>query len=93
MAIIAVKIAVNKVDKSKFFTKKNGDKMLDMVLIETPNSKYDDDYMVVQSVSKEERDKGIKGAILGNAKIIERKGGNGGDQPAAKTEGGGDDGW
>jgi hypothetical protein len=90
--MITASIAVNKVDKSKFFTKKNGDKMLDLVLIETPNSKYDNDYMVCQGVTKEDRAKGIKGAILGNAKIIERKGGNGGGQ-SAPTEGGGDDGW
>ena len=55
--MITVSIAVNKVDKSKFFTKKNGDKMLDLVLIETPNSKYDNDYMVVQGRTKEEREK------------------------------------
>jgi hypothetical protein len=91
--MITASIAVNKVDKSKFFTKKNGDKMLDIVLIETPNSKYDNDYMVVQGTSKADRDAGKKGAILGNAKIIERGSGNGGGQPAAKTEGGGDDGW
>jgi hypothetical protein len=94
--MITVSIAVNKVDKSKFFTKKNGDKMLDLVLIETPNSKYDNDYMVVQGRTKEEREKDPKGkgVVLGNAKIIERRGGgNGGGQPAAKTEGGGDDGW
>jgi hypothetical protein len=91
--MITASIAVNKVDKSKFFTKKNGDKMLDLVLIETPNSKYDNDYMVCQGVTKEDRAKGIKGAILGNAKIIERKGGNGGGSPAAQSEGGGTDDW
>ena len=89
--MIKVSIAVNKIDKSKFFVKKNGDKMLDMVLIETPQSKYDQDYMCVQDTSKEDRDKGVKGAILGNAKIIQSKGNaNGGGKPAAAK--GGDDG-
>ena len=40
----------------------------DISLIETPNSKYGDDYMIVQKVSKEEWEAGIRGAILGNAK-------------------------
>jgi hypothetical protein len=86
--MITASIAVNKVDKSKFFTKKNGDKMLDLVLIETPNSKYDNDYMVCQGVTKEDRAKGIKGAILGNAKLIERGSGNGGAGGKQGQEGG-----
>jgi hypothetical protein len=87
--MITLSIAVNKVDKSKFFVHKNGNKMLDLVLIETPNSKYDNDYMVVQGLPKADRDKGEKGAILGNAKILERKSGNGGGK--AEEEGGSDD--
>ena len=62
--MITLSIAVNKIDKSKFFTKKNGDKMLDLILIETPNSKYDTDYMVVQGLSKADRDRGQKGPSL-----------------------------
>ena len=64
--------------------------MLDMVLIETPQSKYDQDYMIVQDSSKEDRDAGKKGAILGNGKIIESKGNRGNGKPAPAK--GGDDG-
>ena len=43
--------------------------------------------MIIQSVTKEEREAGIKGAILGNAKIIKPK-----DVPAEiKPEPAGDD--
>lgn len=84
--MIKISIAVNKIDKSKFFLKKNGDKVLDMVLIETPNSKYDNDYMVVQDSTKEERDAGKKGAILGNGKIFETKGNRGNGKPKGDTE-------
>lgn len=66
----AVKIDVAKIDKSKLFEGKNGAKYLDVVLIDTPNDKYGNSHMVVQSVSKEEREAGVKGAILGNAKEI-----------------------
>lgn len=60
-------INVSKIDKEKLFPGKQG-KYLNIVLIPTPASDYGD-YMIVQSVSKEERDRGIKGAILGNAKL------------------------
>ncbi len=67
--LIGGKINCSMIDKAKLFAAKKG-KMLDFILIPTPNGKYGDDYMICQSVSKEERAKGIKGAILGNAKII-----------------------
>lgn len=67
--MISLKIDVTKIDKSKLFKGKQGT-YLDAVLIETPNNQYGDDYMIVQSVSKEEREQGIKGAILGNAKTF-----------------------
>lgn len=70
--MIIAKIDVTKIDKSKLFAGAKG-KYLDVVLIETPQSQYGDDYMVVQGVSKEDREKGIKGAILGNAKILGQK--------------------
>ena len=70
--MISISINLDKVDESKLFPGKNG-RYLDMVLIETPNNQYGDDFMAVQSVSKEERDRGVKGTILGNAKILVKK--------------------
>ena len=69
MAVISASIDVTKIDKERLFVGKKG-KYLDVTLIETPNSQYDDDYMVVQSVTKEEREGGMQGAILGNGKIF-----------------------
>lgn len=66
--MITGKVDVTKIDKSKLFKGAKGT-YLDIVLIETPNSQYGD-YMIAQSVTKEERLAGVKGAILGNAKII-----------------------
>lgn len=77
MTIVA-KIDVTKIDKAKLFKGEKGT-YLDVVLVETPNSQYDQDYMVVQSVSKQEREAGVKGAILGNAKILGR------NKPASQT--------
>lgn len=63
--MITLNIDIDKIDNDKLFKGKKGT-YLDAVLIETP--KGHNDYMIVQSVSKADRDAGIKGAILGNAK-------------------------
>lgn len=68
MSVITAKINVSAIDKEKLFTGAKGT-YLDIVLIPTPGGKFGD-YMVTQSISKEERDAGKKGAILGNAKIM-----------------------
>lgn len=62
--MITAKINCSAIDKSRLFKGAKGT-YLDIVLIDTPNGQYGD-YMVVQAVTKEEREKGIKGPILGN---------------------------
>ncbi len=79
---IAIKIDVTKIDKARLFAGKNGAKYLDAILIETPDNKYGDSHMIVQSVSKEERQAGVRGAILGNAKTL----GGGGSTQAPKAQ-------
>lgn len=64
--MISARIDVNKITKSKLYKGEKGT-YLDVVLVPTPNSKYGD-YMVVESISKQEREAGEKGVILGNAK-------------------------
>lgn len=79
--MIVAKLDVLKIDKTKLFKGEKGT-YLDIALIETPTSKYGD-YMVVQSLSQEERKAGKKGAILGNAKIL---GGGKGEKPASEGD-------
>ncbi len=79
---ISLKIDVSKIDKSRLFKGAKGT-YLDAILIETPEGKYGD-YMIAQSVSKEERQAGVKGAILGNGKNI--GGGGGYVQPKRQQE-------
>ena len=69
--MITAKIDVSKIDKSKLYKGEKG-VYLNVVLIETPNSEYSD-FMVVQETTREEREAGIKGGILGNAKILVRE--------------------
>lgn len=68
--MIVGKIDVTKISKDRLFAGKNGAKYLDFVMIETPDNRYGDSHMICESISKEERAAGKKGAILGNAKII-----------------------
>jgi hypothetical protein len=73
--IIKAKIDVTKIDKSKLFKGAKGT-YLDITLLENRDGvdQYGNNFMVVQDVSKADREAGIKGAILGNAKIQERRG-------------------
>lgn len=75
--MITAKIDVTKIDKTRLFKGKPGKDgkcpmYLDLALIETAPTDFgdwrdDQTHMIVQSVSKEERAKGITGPILGNA--------------------------
>lgn len=69
---ISASIDTTKVDRDHLYTGKKGT-YLDIVLIPTPGNQYGNDFMIVQSVSKEERESGKKGEILGNAKFIKAK--------------------
>ena len=67
--MISVSINVSKIDKAHLYEGKNG-KILNLVLWETPDSEYGYAYRVNQGVSKEARLAGVKGPILGNAKVF-----------------------
>jgi len=70
--MISLRIDVSKIDKARLFKGEKGT-YLDCVLIETPAAKHGNDYMIVESITKEEREAGKKGTILGNGKTIGRK--------------------
>ena len=68
--MITGKIDVMKINKDRLYKGEKGT-YLSIVLIPTPNSEYGD-YMIKENVSKEDREAGKDGAILGNAKISEK---------------------
>ncbi len=81
--MITAKIDVTKIDKARLFKGAKGT-YLDIILIETPNGQYGD-YMIKQSITKEERAANVQMPILGNATI---RGGASKPVPAsAKTSG------
>ena len=73
---IQLKIDVLKIDKTKLFKGEKGTYLDAVLFLNDEADQYGNNGMIVQSVSKEEREKGIKGAILGNCKVF-------GSQPAA----------
>jgi hypothetical protein len=69
---ISLKIDVTKIDKARLFAAQSGAKYLDMttfVDLDNPGQ-YGDHGFISQNVSKEERQQGVQGAILGNAKVF-----------------------
>lgn len=68
MGVETASIDLNKIDKSKIIEGKNGAKYINIAIIDTPDSQYNTK-MIVQSVSKEEREKGVKGEIIGGVKL------------------------
>jgi hypothetical protein len=67
--MITFSINLSKIDKAHLVKGEKGI-YLNLTAIETPNNQYDHDWMVVQGVSKEAREAGEKGPILGNGKNL-----------------------
>lgn len=71
MRIIAIKIDCTKITKSRLFQGKNGAKYLDALAMELDEpDQYGNQWRIVEAVSKEERQAGKRGPILGNGKNI-----------------------
>lgn len=72
--ILKLKIDLMKIDKSKLFKAKSGAVYLDAtVFLKDEADQYENCGMITQEVSKADRDAGVKGAILGNAKDLPGK--------------------
>lgn len=69
--MIVIKIDVKKIDKALLYTGAKGT-YLDAALHEKPND-YGDAGFVTQSVSKDKREQGIKGPIIGNWRHVGSK--------------------
>ena len=70
--IIRCKINCSHIDKAALFKGEKGT-YLDLTLLENTGGpdKYGNDFMVVQDIGKERREKGEKGPILGNGKKVD----------------------
>lgn len=68
--IVTLKIDVTKISKERLYKGKKGTYLDAVVFLDPQADQYGNNGMITESVSKEEREAGTKGAILGNAKII-----------------------
>lgn len=91
---VSVKIDVTKIDKALLYKSEKGTYLNTTVFIDIDApDKYGNHGMVTQDVSKEAKDAGEKGPILGNVKIFWKDGGQAAQKPskpAAKPSKGAD---
>jgi len=68
---VSLKIDVTKIDKARLFVGQKG-KYLDATVFIDVDEKdqYDKNGMITQDVTKDEKDQGVKGNILGNCKVF-----------------------
>jgi len=70
---ISLKIDVTKIDKARLFKGAKGMYLDCTTFVDLDNlDQYDNSGMITQDVSKEEKDSGTKGPILGNCKVFWR---------------------
>ena len=69
---VNLSIDVKSIDKARLVAHQNGKTYLNMTAFIDPDSpgQFGDHGMIKQDVSKEEKAGGVKGAILGNAKVF-----------------------
>jgi len=80
---VSLKIDVTKIDKARLYKGQKGIYLDATVFVDLGEAdEYGNHGMITQNVSKEERDNGERGAILGNCKVFWR---DGLDQPASSA--------
>ena len=73
---ISLKIDVSKIDKARLFRGQKGTYLDATAFVDLDElDQYGNSGMITQDVSKEEKDAGTKGAILGNSKVFWKEGG------------------
>jgi hypothetical protein len=78
---ISVQINVNKIDKSRLYKGDKGTYLNGVIFLNEEVDQYGNNGFICESVSKEEREAGTRGEILGNVKIL--SGGEPQEQPPA----------
>lgn len=71
--IVSLKIDVSKIDKSKLFKGEKGVYLDAVLFLNEELDDYGNNGMIVQNATKEERENGERGAILGNSKPIKKQ--------------------
>ena len=68
---VRVKIDVSKIDKNRLFTGAKGIYLdATVFIVIDQKDQYENNGMITQDVTKEERERGVKGPILGNVQVF-----------------------
>jgi hypothetical protein len=71
---VKLKIDVTNIEKARLFKGKKGTYLDATAFIDVDNKdQYDNNGMITQDVTKEEKNNGVKGAILGNVQVFWRE--------------------
>ena len=70
--VLTLKVNLDKIDLEQTVKGKLG-RWCDMVLIETPDRRFGNDFMIVQDLGKESRGAGERGNILGNGVVFKAR--------------------
>ena len=71
--ILKISIDVTKIDKKRLYKGKKGTYLNAAILLRDEPDQYGNDGFIAEEVTKEERESGTKGTILGNVKKIEQQ--------------------
>ena len=84
---VSFKIDVTKIDKKRLFKGKKGTYLDATIFIDTnQQDQYGHNGFLSQDVSKEEKESGVKGNILGNAKVFWSDSGTSNGQSAQSSQ-------
>ena len=84
---VSLKIDVSKIDKARLFKGAKGMYLDATVFIDIEDlDQYGNSGMITQDVSKDEKQQGVKGNILGNCKVFWKEQNQGGYQQAAPQQ-------
>ena len=74
MQYLKIQIDVTKIDKKRLYKGKKGTYLNGLIVLRDEPDEYGNDGFISESVSKEERESGVKGTILGNVSYIIQEG-------------------
>ena len=85
---VSLKINCSEIDKARLFAGKKGNYLDATVFIDLDQlDQYGNSGMITQDVSKEEKQQGVKGNILGNCKVFWNEGGQAPQQQGQAQQG------
>jgi len=68
--LISLNIDVSKIDAKRLYKGKKGQYLSATLFLKEETDQYGNNGFIVESITKEEREKGLKGTIIGSAKFM-----------------------